>query len=437
MIAIGAGSGGLSAVQRASEYGKKCAIIEMKKVGGTCVNVGCVPKKVMWYAANTATTIKDASGFGFEPGNIDFSWDKLKQKRGNYIKGINNWYYEQLKSLKIDYIEGFGSLVKNNNLSVNGQTISADHIVLSPGSKPFIPNIKGSEFGINSDGFFELNDLPKKVAIVGGGFIAVELAGVLNALGSDVTIIIRSNKLLNKFDSTIVEMLTKEYKKQNINIICNTNILKLDNKGNIYCKDLLIEGFDKVIWAIGRVPMTRGIGLETIGVETNDKGFIKTDKYQQTNIKGIYAVGDITGRATLTPVAIVAGERLSDRLFNGMNDRYLDYNNIPSVVFSHPPIGIIGLNEQDARAQFDDIKIYQSSFTPMEDALIEHQTQTTLKLICAGNDEKIVGCHIVGKCADEILQGFAVAIKMGATKSQLDDTVAIHPASSEELVTMR
>ena len=437
MIAIGAGSGGLSAVERASEYGKKCAIIEMKTIGGTCVNVGCVPKKVMWYAANAAATINNASGFGFEIGSVDFSWEKLKQGRDNYIKGITTWYGGHLQSLGIDYIEGFGQLIDKNTVSVNGQQVTADHIVLSPGSTPFVPNIEGCEFGITSDGFFELTDLPKKVAIVGGGFIAVELAGVLNALGSDVTLIIRSDNLLNGFDAMVVDTLTKEYLKQGIAIVSNTNISKLDNNGNAHCNDKILEGFNEVIWAMGRSPMTKNIGLETIDLATDSKGFIQTDKYQQTNIKGIYALGDATGRAALTPVAIAAGRRLSDRLFNDMSDRHLNYDNIPSVVFSHPPIGTVGLNEKEARAKFEDIKIYQSSFTPMSDALLKHQTQTALKLICTGNDEKVIGCHIIGEGADEMLQGFAVAIKMGATKSQLDETVAIHPTSSEELVTLR
>lgn len=437
MIAIGAGSGGLSAVERASEYGKKCAIIEMKTIGGTCVNVGCVPKKVMWYAANTASTINNASGFGFEVGIVDFSWKKLKKGRDNYINGITTWYDGHLQSLGIDYIKGFGRLIDNNTVSVNDQQITADHIVLSPGSTPFVPNIEGGEFGITSDGFFELTDLPKKVAIVGGGFIAVELAGMLNALGSDVTLIIRSDNLLNGFDAMVVDTLTKEYQKQGITIVTNTSISKLDSNGNIHGNNGVLEGFNEIIWAMGRSPMTSDIGLETIGLTTDNKGFLQTDKYQQTNIKKIYALGDATGRAALTPVAIAAGRRLSDRLFNGMSDRHLNYDNIPSVVFSHPPIGTVGLSEKEAREKFKDIKIYQSSFTPMADALLEHQTQTALKLICTGDDEKVIGCHIIGEGADEMLQGFAVAIKMGATKSQLDDTVAIHPTSSEELVTLR
>lgn len=437
MIAIGAGSGGLSAVERASEYGKKCAVIEMKVVGGTCVNVGCVPKKVMWYAANTAATISNASGFGFEVGKVDFSWQKLKQGRDNYIKGITTWYDGYLESLGIDYINGFASLIDKNTVSVNGETYTAEHIVLSPGGTPFIPNIEGADFGITSDDFFELTELPNKVAIIGGGFIAVELAGVLNSLGSEATIIIRSDNLLNGFDAMVVDTLTKEYQKQGINILRNTNISKLNNNGSIYCGNEILEGFDKVIWAIGRTPMTKNIGLDNINLYTDSKGFIPTDKYQQTNIKGIYALGDATGRAALTPVAIAAGRRLSDRLFNNMGDRHLDYNNIASVVFSHPPIGTVGLTEKEAKEKFADVKVYQSSFTPMSDALLDHQTQTALKLICTGDDEKVIGCHIIGEGADEMLQGFAVAIKMGATKSQLDDTVAIHPTSSEELVTMR
>lgn len=437
MIAIGAGSGGLSAVERASEYGKKCLVIEAKTIGGTCVNAGCVPKKVMWFAANTATIINSAQGFGFEVEIKDFSWKKLKNARDNYIKSITDWYDGYLEKLGIDYIHGFAKLADKNTVSVNNCEYSADTIVLSPGGEPAIPNIEGAQIGITSDGFFELDYLPKKVAVIGGGYIGVELAGVLSGLGSEVEIFSRSNKLLRGFDSIIQDTLEKNYREFGIKIHHNILIEKFLQNKTIQTNQGNFSGFDEIILATGRMPMTQDLGLQNAKIKCDDKGFIPTDKFQTTNITNIFALGDVTGRAPLTPVAIAAGRRLSDRLYNNMPNRYLDYHNIPTVVFSHPPIGTIGLTEHEAKTEFDTVKVYQSDFTPMADALLNHKTTTALKLVCAGVDEKIVGCHIIGYGADEMLQGFAVAIKMGANKQQFDNSIAIHPTSAEELVTMR
>jgi glutathione reductase (NADPH) len=437
MIAIGAGSGGLSAVERASEYGKKCLVIESKTIGGTCVNVGCVPKKVMWFAANSAAQIHNASGFGFEIGVKSFSWKKLKQGRDNYIKGITDWYDRYLEKLGIDYIHGFGQLVDKNTVSVNGETYSAQHIVLSPGGEPTVPNITGAEHGITSDGFFELAYLPKKIAVIGGGYIGIELAGMLNALGSEVEIFGRADKLLRGFDPILQDALDKDYTAHGIKIHHNSQIEKATSDKTLTTQKGDFTGFDEIIWATGRSPMTQNLGLDNAGVKFDERGFIPTDKFQTTNIDTIFALGDATGRAPLTPVAIAAGRRLSDRLYNNMMDRHLDYSTIATVVFSHPPIATIGLTEDEAKAKFDTVKIYKSEFTPMADALLEHKTTTALKLVCAGENEKVVGCHIIGHGADEMLQGFAVAIKMGATKTDFDNTIAIHPTSSEELVTLR
>lgn len=437
MIAIGAGSGGLSAVERAAEYGKKCCVIEVKKVGGTCVNAGCVPKKVMWFAANTATQIKNAKGFGFDVEQKNFSWKALTKGRDNYIDNITSWWHGYLEKLGIDYIHGFGKLIDENTVSVNGEEYTADHIVLSPGGEPAIPHIEGAQYGITSDGFFELEDLPKKVAVIGGGYIGVELAGVLNALGSEVEIFCRANKLLRGFDSMIQNALDNDYTAHGITIHHGTQIDKVTENKTIFTNKGEFSGFDQIIWAVGRNPMTQHLGLENAGVKCDQRGFIPTDKFQVTNVDNIFALGDATGREPLTPVAIAAGRRLSDRLYNGMTDRHLEYSNIATVVFSHPPIGVIGLTEDEANEKFNKVKVYKSEFTPMADALLDHKTTTALKLVCEGDNEKIVGCHIMGHGADEMLQGFAVAIKMGATKKQFDDTVAIHPSSAEELVTMR
>jgi glutathione reductase (NADPH) len=437
MIAIGAGSGGLSAVERASEYGKKCAVVEVNLVGGTCVNVGCVPKKVMWFAANAAQTIKNSNGFGFDISINDFSWTKLKDGRENYINGINEWYDGYLEKLGIDYFHGFGKLIDKNTISVNGENLTADTIVLSPGGEPSVPKIEGAKYGITSDGFFELNKLPKRVAVVGGGYIGVELAGVLNSLGSEVSLFVRSQKLLNGFDELIQSSLENDYREHGIKIEFGTSIDKISKDKTLHTNKGDFSGYEQIIWTVGRDPLTQHLGLENAGVKTDQRGFILTNKFQKTNIGNIYALGDATGRAPLTPVAIAAGRRLSDRLYNNMKNRRLSYENIPTVVFTHPPIGTIGMTEEEARKKFKNVKVYQSQFTPMADALSDHKTTTALKLVCVNNNEKVVGCHIMGHGADEMLQGFAVAIKMGATKKQFDDTVAIHPTSAEELVTMR
>ena len=437
MIAIGAGSGGLSAVERASEYGKKCAVVEVNQVGGTCVNVGCVPKKVMWFAANASQIIKNSNGFGFDISINDFSWTKLKDGRENYINGINEWYDGYLEKLGIDYFHGFGKLIDKNTISVNGENLTADTIVLSPGGEPSVPKIEGAKYGITSDGFFELNELPKRVAVVGGGYIGVELAGVLNSLGSEVSLFVRSQKLLNGFDELIQSSLENDYRKHGIKIEFGTSIDKISKDKTLHTNKGDFSGYEQIIWTVGRDPLTQHLGLENAGVKTDQRGFILTNKFQKTNIGNIYALGDATGRAPLTPVAIAAGRRLSDRLYNNMKNRRLSYENIPTVVFTHPPIGTIGMTEEEARKKFKNVKVYQSQFTPMADALSDHKTTTALKLVCVNNNEKVVGCHIMGHGADEMLQGFAVAIKMGATKKQFDDTVAIHPTSAEELVTMR
>lgn len=440
MIAVGAGSGGLSAVERASEYGKKCAVIEVKTIGGTCVNVGCVPKKVMWFAANTATAIKNADGFGFEVEQKNFSWQKLVAGRNKYISGITSWYNGYLEELGIDYIQGYATMVDKNTVEVNGRQYTADHIVLSPGGEPMVPAVDGANLGITSDGFFELDSLPEKTAVIGGGYIGVELAGVLNALGSDITLFEGYPSVLNTFDTLLKETLTKDMTEHGVNIQTSIRVQSIaENNGKKTIKTDKgdFDDFDVVIWAVGRKPNTKDLQLDKANITQDERGFIPVDEFQQTNIDQVYALGDATGKTPLTPVAIAAGRRLSDRLFNNMPERKLDYTNIPTVVFSHPPIGTIGLTETQAREQYEQVKVYTSSFTPMSDALLSHKTTTALKLVCANDNEQVVGCHIIGHGADEMLQGFAIAIKMGATKEQFDNTVAIHPSSAEELVTMR
>jgi len=443
LIAIGAGSGGLSAAERAAEYGARAAVIEYKALGGTCVNVGCVPKKVMWFGAHLATTLKDMPAYGLDVTLNRFEWSKLVLSRKQYVANINNWYSQFLFDNDIEDIEGFARFVDSHTVEVDGERYTADHIVIAPGGYPVVPQVPGAELGITSDGFFELTEQPKRVAVVGAGYIAVELAGVLNSLGSEVSMILRREHFLGSFDVMLRETLMEEMSNHGVNLITRVNVERIEKTANgklqVHCSSgIALEDLDCLLWAVGRAPATAELNLEAAGVQLDANGFIPTDEFQNTNVKGIYAVGDVTGRAALTPVAVAAGRRLSDRIFNNQPQRKLDYENIPTVMFSHPPIGTIGLTEEQARELHGDaVKVYQTSYTAMYNAIAGNQQKTAMKLICVGAREKIVGCHIIGMGADEMLQGFAVAIKMGATKQDFDNTLAIHPTSSEELVTMR
>ncbi|MCG6969746.1 MAG: glutathione-disulfide reductase [Gammaproteobacteria bacterium] len=443
LIAIGGGSGGLSAAERAAEYGAKCAVIEKARIGGTCVNVGCVPKKIMWSGASVALTMQIAKDYGFDVEQKHFDWSQLVKIREAYINGINDWYHTYLQDSNIEEISGTARFVDAQTLEVNGEHYSAKHIVIAPGGYPVIPAIEGAELGITSDGFFALSEQPKRVAVVGGGYIAVELAGMLNALGSEVDLLLRRQHFLAQFDAMLRETLMEEMLDNGVNIMPNLSVEKVEKVADgtltLHCQGgHELKGFDALLWAIGRAPATADLNLEAAGLSMDENGFIPTDEFQNTKVDGIYAVGDATGRAALTPVAIAAARRLADRLFNHQTERRLDYENIPTVVFSHPPIGTVGLTEGEARKIHGEaVKIYQTRFTPMYYAVTGKQERTAMKLVTVGAQEKIVGCHIIGHGADEMLQGFAVAIKMGATKKDFDNTVAIHPTSAEELVTMR
>jgi glutathione reductase (NADPH) len=443
LIAVGAGSGGLSVAERAAAYGIKSAVVESGKMGGTCVNVGCVPKKIMWFGANLAHALDDARDYGFDVDKRGFDWSQLVTKRDSYIAGINSWYHTYLADSNIDEIPGFGKFVDAHTLDVDGVEYTARHIVLSPGTRPMVPDIPGADLGITSDGFFELQQQPRRVAIVGSGYIAVELAGVLNSLGTSVCMYLRKEHILREFDAMLRESLLEEMLDAGVDILPRTQLAEIRKEDNgtltlIDDRGHHNEDFDQLIWAIGREPNTAGMNLEAAGLEVDAGGYIKTDILQATNVDNIFALGDVTGRAPLTPVAIAAGRRLADRLYNHQKNRHVDYSLIPTVVFSHPPIGTVGLTESEARAQHGDaVKIYQTRFTAMYNSMTEHPVKTAMKLVCVGAQEKVVGCHIIGPGADEMLQGFAVAIRMGAHKKDLDDTIAIHPTSAEELVTMR
>lgn len=443
LLAIGGGSGGVSAAERAATYGAKCAVVEVAKLGGTCVNVGCVPKKVMWYGADIAQALHNAAGYGFDVTVNGFDWGALVAAREHYIQGINDWYGTYLSDSNIDSIQGYARFVDANTIEVSGVRYSADHIVIAPGGVPVVPDTPGAELGITSDGFFALTAQPKRVAVVGAGYIAVELAGVLNTLGSDVSLLLRREHFLSSFDSMLRDTLMEEMVNDGVNVITGVNCTAIDKTAdgsltlNFQNGQQLTE-VDALIWAIGRNPNTRDLNLDAAGVNCDERGYILTDEFQNTNVPGIYAVGDVTGRAQLTPVAIAASRRLGDRLFNNQPERKLDYENIPTVMFSHPPIGTVGLTEEQAREKHGEaVKVYQTRFTAMANAFTQHKPCTAMKLVTVGAQEKVVGVHVIGQGADEMLQGFAVALKMGATKADFDNTVAIHPTSAEELVTLR
>ena len=444
-LVIGGGSGGIASANRAAMYGQKVALIEAKHLGGTCVNVGCVPKKAMWFAGQIADACRYGPDYGFainlEEQLHAFSWGKLIDSRSAYISRIHASYERVLANNNITVINGYGRFVDAHTVAVNGEHYTADHITIATGGEPMIPDVPGAEYGIDSDAFFDLTERPNRVAVLGAGYIAVELAGVLNALGSDTHLLVRKHKPLRSFDDmlsdTLVEIMATEGPQLHTGCVPKEITKENDGSLTIHLENGDNLNVDVVIWAAGRKPHTAGINLTAAGVSVDARGYILVDKYQNTNVAGIYAVGDNIGKVELTPVAVAAGRRLSERLFNNKPDEHLNYDNVATVVFSHPPIGTVGLTEQAAREQYGEVKVYNSQFTAMYSALTSHRQPSRMKLVTAGAEEKIVGIHVIGHGADEMLQGFAVALKMGATKADFDNTVAIHPTSAEEFVTMR
>lgn len=443
LIAIGGGSGGLAVARRAAAYGARCLVVEPAPLGGTCVNTGCVPKKVMWNAAQIAEVLHDAPDYGFAvSGGEHVDWARLVAGRAAYVARLNALYGARLADSNIVWQRGAARFIDARTIAVGEARYSADHIVIASGGRPIVPAVEGAELGVSSDGFFALRQQPRRVAIVGAGYIAVELAGMLRALGSDVTLVLRG-QLLGSFDAMLRDVLMEEMVNQGIKLMAGVAVARLvrEADGGLTLWSTAGQGmlgFDAVIWAVGRQPNVEDLALERAGVRLNQRGAVETDEYQNTNMAGIYALGDVTGRAPLTPVAIAAGRRLADRLFDGKTDSRLNYAGIPTVVFSHPPIGTVGMTEDDARTEHgDSVKIYQTRFTPLYHALTQRKPRTAMKLVTVGPRERVVGCHIIGPAADEMLQGFAVAVNMGATKADFDNTVAIHPTSAEELVTLR
>ena len=443
-IVIGGGSGGVASANRAAMYGAKVILFEGKEVGGTCVNVGCVPKKVMWYGAQVAETLHRYAGeYGFDVTINKFDFATLKANRQAYIDRIHGSYERGFDSNGVERVYEYARFVDPHTVEVAGERYTAPHILIATGGHALYPNIPGSEYGITSDGFFELDEVPKRTAVIGAGYIAVEVAGVLNALGSDTHLFVRKDRPLRTFDKDIVDVLVDEMAKSGPTLHTHANATEVVKNTD----DSLTISFDNgetitvdcLIWAIGRAANTSGFGLEKTGVKLTEKGTIYSDEFENTSVPGIYALGDVTGKLDLTPVAVKAGRQLSERLFNNKADAKLDYTDVATVVFSHPVIGSVGLTEEKAIAKYgpENIKVYKSSFTPMYTALGDNRQPSTMKLVTLGEDEKIIGLHGIGYGVDEMIQGFSVAIKMGATKADFDNTVAIHPTGSEEFVTMR
>lgn len=441
LIVIGGGSGGLACAQRAARHGARVALAEPAHLGGTCVNLGCVPKKIMYHAAELAHGIGDAADYGFTLSTLRHDWTALKSRRDDYVERLRGIYLENLANSGARLFRVRARIAAPGRVEIEGAVHEAPHIVVATGGRPIVPDLPGAGNGITSDGFFALERMPASIAIVGSGYVAAELSGVFAALGSRVTLVIRYDRVLRSFDEMLSSRLMTAMQADGIEIAQDSVPVAIDSATDGHRIRLAggqaIGPFEEVMWAIGREPNTEGLGLAEAGVTRGPGGEIATDLHQDTHVSGIHALGDVTGRSELTPVAIAAGRRLADRLFGDEPDRHLDYMLIPTVVFSHPPIGSVGLSEEAARAVFgDSIEVFRHDFMPLYHGITTRRRRAEVKLVTEGKARRIVGLHAIGIGADEMLQGFAVALRLGATKRDFDDTVAIHPTSAEELVTL-
>jgi len=452
-LVVGGGSGGIASARRAAAHGAKVAVIERARLGGTCVNVGCVPKKVMFNAGTVQEILHQAAGFGFTVEGVSFDMASLKAKRDAYVKRLNGIYASNLEKSGITEIKGDAVFVGPKEVKVGDETYTAENVLIAVGGTPTLPDIPGIEMAITSDGFFDLEAIPKRVAVVGSGYIAIELAGILNLLGADVDLFIRGDMPLRTMEPDVVSLLVEEMTAAGVNWVTNADIGSLTiaddgTKTATLKSGAQHTGYDEVLYAIGRRPVTDSLNLEAAGVETTPAGEVVVDPASRTTAQGVYAVGDIiTGAIQLTPVAIAAGRLLSDRLYGGVPEEQtiMDYDMVPTVVFSHPTMAVMGLTEAQAveRHGADAVTVHKSTWVNMlysREFLVEGHgpmpPKTRAKIVCVGPEQRVVGLHLIGLAVDEMLQGFGVAIKMGATKADFDSIVAIHPTSSEELVTI-
>ncbi len=439
LFVIGAGSGGVRAARMSASLGAHVAIAEDRYLGGTCVNVGCVPKKLFVYASHVAEELENARSFGWSIEKSNFDWSTLISNKNTEIKRLNGVYKKLLDKTGVETIHGRATLVDEHTVEVNGEHITAERLLVATGGWPSIPDIPGKENVISSNEAFFLESLPEKIIIVGGGYIAVEFAGIFHGLGVDTTLLYRGPLFLRGFDHDVREALAKEMHKKGIKIKFNSNINKIEkseNKLNVMLEDGQQLETNQILYATGRKPLTNNLGLEKVGIELDENNAIKVNDEYQTNVSSIYAIGDVTNRVNLTPVALAEGMILAKR-FYGNEEKKVDYSDIPTCVFSQPNIGTVGLTEEEARKKYNNIEIYKSSFRPMKQSLSDSNEKTFMKMVVDKASDRVIGVHMLGPDAGEIIQGIGIALKAGATKEVFDSTIGIHPTAAEEFVTMR
>ncbi|MGR3967897.1 glutathione-disulfide reductase [Pseudomonas sp. 910_23] len=441
LYVIGAGSGGVRAARFAADFGGKVAVAESRYLGGTCVNVGCVPKKLLVYGAHFVEDFEQANGFGWSLGEASFDWATLIANKDREINRLNGIYRNLLLNSGVTLHEGHARLVSPHEVEINGERFTAKHILIATGGWPQIPDIPGHEHAIGSNEAFFLNALPKRVLVVGGGYIAVEFASIFHGFGAQTTLLYRGDLFLRGFDGSVRKHLREELTKRGLNLQFNADIERIDKQADGSLRATLKDGreltADCVFYAIGRRPMLDNLGLENVGVKLNKLGFVEVDDLYQTSEPSILAIGDVIGRVQLTPVALAEGTALARRLFKPEHYRPVNYAMIPTAVFSLPNIGTVGLSEEQAKANGHNVQIFESRFQPMKLRLTKCQDLTLMKLVVDADTNEVLGCHMVGPDAGEVIQGLAIALKAGATKQHFDETIGVHPTAAEEFVTLR
>lgn len=441
LFVIGAGSGGVRAARFSAGYGARVAVAESRYLGGTCVNVGCVPKKLLVYGAQFADDFEQASGFGWTLGEATFSWPTLIANKNREIERLNGIYRTLLLNSGVTLLEGHARLLDEHSVEVDGKRYSAERILIATGGWPHIPDIPGREHAINSNQVFYLEQLPKRVLVVGGGYIAVEFASIFNGMGAETSLLYRGDLFLRGFDASLRTHLHQELSKRGLDVQFNTDIVRIDKQPDGSLQATLKDGStlqaDCIFYATGRRPMLDNLGLENTSVSLDDKGYIEVNEQYETKAPSILAIGDVIGRVQLTPVALAEGMAVARRLFKPDEYRPVDYRMIPTAVFSLPNIGTVGLSEEQARQAGHEVTVFESRFRPMKLTLTGSDERTLMKLVVDAKTDRVLGCHMVGPDAGEIVQGLAIALKAGATKQIFDETIGVHPSAAEEFVTLR